>query len=111
MPGHIAVCSKLPNGIVLSHPMDHNKRVEIKGLNKSVIVGAPYATTMIDADFWEQWIAANAEFTPVKSGAIFTAKNDADAQAKAKEFEKRKTGLEGLTPKSHGVEPANEKKE
>ena len=106
---HIAVCCKLPNGIVLSHPMDHNKRVEIKGLNKSVIVGAPYAMTMVEEDFWTQWIAANAEFAAVKSGALFTAKNESDAQAKAREFEKRKTGLEGLLPKSHGVEPSDKK--
>lgn len=106
---HIAVCCKLPHGLIISHPMDYDKRVELKGKNKAAIIGSEYGTTMVESDFWEQWIALNSDFPAVKSGAIYTAKNAADADAIAKEFKDRKTGFEGLVPKSHGVEPATKK--
>ena len=109
MAGHVAVHCRLPHGLILSHPMDHNQRVELKGKNKAAIIGSPYGTTMVSADFWEQWIAANAEFAAVKSGAIFVAKSDADAKAIAKEYEKRKTGFEGMPQESLGVKKATEK--
>lgn len=107
MAGHAAVCCKLPNGIVLQHPIEKERTVTLKGKSKAVIVGADYGTTMVDQDFWNDWYAANSqsgrEFAPLKSGAIFVAKDGKDAEAKAKDFKERKTGFEGLTPKDHGV--------
>lgn len=103
----VVVGCKLPHGITIEHPMDPAKTVELKGKNKSLIVGAEYATTEVDADFFEQWAAVNKEFPAVKSGAIFVAKNAADVAAMAAEFKDRKTGFEAMDPKSHGVKPAD----
>ncbi len=103
----VVVGCKLPHGITIEHPMDPTKRVELKGKNKYLIVGAEYATTEVDADFFEQWAAVNKEFPAVKSGAIFVAKNAAEVAAMAAEFKDRKTGFEPMDPKSHGVKPAD----
>lgn len=103
---HVAVSCRLPHGLILNHPMDINKKVELNGQNKIKIIGAQYATTMVEVDFWEQWIAVNKEFPAVKCGAIYAAKNAADVEAIAKEFSNRKTGFEALSPTAHGVKPA-----
>lgn len=103
----VVVGCKLPHGITIEHPMYPAKTVELKGTNKSLIVGAEYATTEVDADFFEQWTAVNKEFPAVKSGAIFVAKNAADVAAMSAEFKDRKTGFEAMDPKSHGVKPAD----
>lgn len=103
----VVVGCKLPHGITIEHPMDPTKTVELKGKNKSLIVGAEYATTEVDADFFEQWAAVNKEFPAVKSGAIFVAKNAAEVAAMAADFKDRKTGFEAMDPKSHGVKPAD----
>ena len=103
----VVVGCKLPHGITIEHPMDPAKTVELKGKNKALIVGAEYATTEVDADFFEQWAAVNKEFPAVKSGAIFVAKSAADAAAMAAEFKDRKTGFEAMDPKSNGVKPAD----
>lgn len=108
----VVVGCKLPHGITIEHPMDPSKTVELKGKNKSLIVGAEYATTEVDGDFWEQWAAVNKEFPAVKSGAIFVAKTLTDAAAIAAEFKDRKTGFEpmrtdGKDERASGVKPAD----
>lgn len=108
----VVVGCKLPHGINIEHPMDPTKTVELKGKNKSLIVGAEYATTEVDGDFWEQWAAVNKEFPAVKSGAIFVAKTLTDAAAIAAEFKDRKTGFEpmrtdGKDERASGVKPAD----
>jgi hypothetical protein len=92
----VVIGCKLPHGIVLEHPMDPKVTVAINGKNKAVIIGAEYATTTVDGDFWEQWSAVNKEFPAVRSGAIFVAKSVADAAAIADEFKERKTGFEAM---------------
>lgn len=100
---------KLPQGIILEHPQDTENTVTLNGLNRALIIGADYATTEVDADFWGAWIDSNKDFPAVKSGAIFAAKNIASVASMAKEFEERKTGLEGMVPddKSNGVVTAD----
>lgn len=92
----VVVGCKLPHGITIEHPMDPTKKVELKGKNSAVIIGADYATNEVDGDFWEQWVAVNKEFPAVKSGAIFVAKSLTDAAAVAAEFKDRKTGFEAM---------------
>jgi hypothetical protein len=92
--------------------MDPSVTVELKGRNKAIIIGADYATTEVDDDFWSQWIAVNKEFPPVKSGAIFEAKNLSDATAKGKEFEDRLSGFEpmstdGKDSRASGTKPVD----
>ena len=108
----VVVGCKLPHGIVIEHPMDPTKTVELAGKNKSLIVGAEYASTEVDGDFWEQWAAVNKEFPAVKSGAIFVAKSVADIVAVARENADRKTGFEpmrtdGKDERATGVKSAD----
>lgn len=105
----ITVGCKLPNGIVLEHPLKPELTVSLNGLNKIIIIGADHATTEVDADFWEQWYGVNKEFPAIKSGAIFVAKNPNEVAAIAKEFKDRKTGFEKMKQedKKSGLKPAD----
>lgn len=108
----VVVGCKLPHGLILEHPMDPTKKVELVGKNKALIVGADYASTEVDGDFWEQWAAVNKEFPAVKSGAIFVAKSAADVAAVARENVDRKTGFEpmrtdGKDERATGVKSAD----
>lgn len=107
----VVIGCKLPNGIVLEHPLDPSNTVELKGLNRVAIIGADHATTQVDDDFWGAWEAVHKEFPALKSGAIFVAKSANDAAAIAKEFKGRKTGLEKMskTDKKNGIKPADAK--
>jgi len=107
MADKIIVGCKLPHGIILHHPDNQAKTVELAGKNKALIIGSDHATTEVDADFWDQWISAHKDFAPVKSGAIFAAKNPASAASMAKEFKDRKTGFEPIKQNAHGVKPAD----
>lgn len=108
----IVVGCKLPHGITLEHPADPKKTVTLNGVNKAVIVGADYATTEVDEEFWAAWSEANKEFPAVKSGAIFAARSNSDVQAIGKENADRKTGMEpmrtdGKDPRASGVKVAD----
>ena len=46
----VTIGCKLPHGIVLDHPLDTSKKVELKGKNSSLIIGAEYGTTVILPD-------------------------------------------------------------
>jgi len=112
----IIIGCKLPHGIILHHPLDPSKIVELNGKNKVTIIGAEHATTDVDAEFWEHWSSVHAEFPALKSGAIFVAKSAADAEAIAREFEDRKTGFEpmrtdGKDERARGVKSADTKDE
>ena len=109
----VTVGCKLPSGIILENPIDTRQTVTLKGVNKAAIIGADYATTEVDGDFWELWAGVNKDFTPLKSGAIFVAKSAADAAAVAKELADETTGLEpmstdGSDPRASNVKTATE---
>lgn len=103
----VVVGCKLPNGIILDHPLDPSKKVELAGLNKARVIGADHATTEVDGEFWEAWSMVHKDFAPVKSGAIFVARTVEDAAAKAKELAKEKTGFEAMPQEAQGVKPAD----
>lgn len=103
----VIVCCKLPNGIILDHPLDPAVKIELAGLNSATIIGAEYATTEVDGDFWETWKTVHKEFGPVVSGAIFEAKTKEEAKAKSKELAKEKTGFEPMPKEAQGVKPAD----
>ena len=92
----VIIGCRLPNGIILEHPTNPKKKVELAGLNKTTIIGATYAQTDVDSEFWEAWLAANREFAPLVNGAIFFAKNADEAQSKAKDVAKESTGFEPM---------------
>ena len=97
---------RLPHGIVLDHPLDPAKKVELAGLNQTKIIGATHATTEVDAEFWEVWKSVNTELPPFKSGAIFEARTAADVNAKAAEMAKETTGFEPMRTDGKDVRAA-----
>ena len=93
---NIVIGCKLPHGLILDHPMDPSKTVELNGLNRARIIGATHATTEVDADFWNEWKTFHADFPAVRSGSIFEAKSAVDAAAMARELEREQTGFEPM---------------
>jgi hypothetical protein len=108
----IIVGCRLPNGLVLTHPKS-GETVTLAGLHSSKIIGATHVSTEVDSDFWEAWKASMGNnFTPLKTGAIFEARSETDALAKAKELRKENTGFEpmgtdGKDPRASGVKKAD----
>jgi hypothetical protein len=107
---NITIGSRLPHGLIAS--LLDGRSFEIAGLNSSNIIGADCMTTQIDADLWSAWVAETtnkdgAKFPALASGAIFEAKNDSEAKAKAKELKSVKTGLEATPQNADGVAKAD----
>lgn len=103
----VFVGCRLPHGLILDHPLDPSKKVELSGLNKATIIGATHAITEVDGEFWDAWKTVHADFPALKSGAIFEAKSAADVGAKAKEVAKEATGFEAMPQEAQGVKPAD----
>jgi hypothetical protein len=103
----VLIGCRLPHGLIIEHPTNANIKVEIQGLNKSRIIGAPFVTTEVDGELWQAWKMFNADFPAVKSGAIFEAGSIASLEAAAKEVEKEKTGFEQMPQEAQGVKPAD----
>ena len=89
---NITVGCKLPNGL---HIKVADRVVTLNGANSSRIVGG-YGLTTVDKDFYEAWAKEYAAFGQLKDGLIFAQDKPADADAKAKDNAKRKSGLEPL---------------
>jgi hypothetical protein len=114
----VVIASKLPNGLVLHLPMDPEQKVTIRGLSDAQRgtngqpIAVPYVTTYVDEEFWNEWKLQHGQpkkmFAPLASGAIWEAKDEDQAKGIAKEQQKRKTGLEPLSPTAEGVKPEKE---
>ena len=104
----VLIGCKLPHGLILDHPLDVSKKVELAGLNKAVIIGADCATTPVDGEFWETWKTVHAEFPALRSGAIFEAANASDLAAVAAELKDEATGFEPMAQNAQGVKPASQ---
>jgi hypothetical protein len=98
----ILIGCRLPNGLVLHHPKNRNLTVRLEGTyqpkTESGLFLPPrsYATTAVDADFWAEWKAAYVGFPPLKTRAVFEARSEQEADSKAKNAEKVKTGFEPM---------------
>lgn len=92
----VLIACKLPNGLIIEHPKNPDVKVELNGKNKIIIVGAEYGLTTVDAEFATAWFAANAEFAPVKSCAIFMAESQSDIVSMGAELAEVETGFEGM---------------
>ena len=103
----VTIGCKLPHGIVLDHPLDPSKKVELRGKNRSLIIGAEYGTTEVDGEFWETWKTVHKDFPAVRSGAIFEARNATELVAVAKELKDEATGFEPMAQNAQGVKPAD----
>lgn len=114
MSKKVTIGCRLPHGLVLEVK---GVSVTLKGKNSKVIpsVGIyvpeqDFATTEVDADFWEAWFTQHSTFPAVLSGAIFIAKDAASAESIAKELRNEPTGMEQLDPaKEAEVKPLDKK--
>ena len=104
----VTIGCKLPHGIILDHPLNPEKKVELKGKNSSLIIGAEYGTTEVDGEFWETWKTVHKDFPALKSGAIFEAANASELAAVASELEGETTGFEPMAQNAQGVKPASQ---
>lgn len=96
----ILIGCRLPHGLVLEHK---GVSVTLKGKNSRVVAGLyvpeqDYATTEVDAEFWEAWSKEHSTFPAVTSNSIFVAKDSSSAEAVAKELRAESTGFEQLDP-------------
>ena len=105
----VLIGCKLPHGLILDHPLDVSKKVELAGLNKAIIIGADCATTPVDGEFWETWKTVHKDHPALKSGAIFEARTTEEVKAKAKELKEEKTGFEAMPQEAMGVKVADNK--
>lgn len=110
----ILIGCRLPNGLILRHPdpAHKGKSVRLRGANeaqvKSVVIGQTFVTTPVDSDFWETWKKVYSDFAPLKSGAIFEARSDNEANGKGRELSKEKTGFEAMAKEVLGVKEAKD---
>lgn len=99
----ILIGCRLPNGVIIAHPQNRAVTVKISGTNGEKLDSGIYlppkafATTEVDAEFWAAWKAGNAGFPPLKNRALFEARSDQEASAKAKEVKKERTGFEQMS--------------
>lgn len=92
---NVLVGSKLPNGLEIE--FKDGKKLILKGINSSLIIGATYGITEVDSDLWASWAADNSDFPPLKNKSIFVAKNNSDAKSIASELKDVQTGLEPMS--------------
>ena len=104
----VIIGCRLPQGIILDHPLAPEKKVELKGKNKALVIGAEYSTTEVDGEFWETWKTVHKDFPALRSGAIFEAKNANELVAVAAELEDETTGFEAMPQEAQGVKPASQ---
>ena len=98
----VLIGCRLPNGIVLHHPKNRNVTVKLAGTYETRLENGLYlpprlaAITAVDAEFWAEWKAAYVGFPPLKTRAVFEARSEQEADSKAKNAEKVKTGFEPM---------------
>ena len=110
---NVTIGCRLPNGLILEVG---DQSVELAGQRQTqqrskIIILSPddYGTTEVDASFWEAWKQiVGKDFAPLVSGAIFEAKNQNDAGAKAKDLKSKKTGHESMELEADGVKKADQ---
>lgn len=103
----VLIGCRIPNGLILHHPLKPDVKVTLAGLSSSKLVGATYVTTEVDAEFWETWLLVHkGKFQPFDNGSIFEASSQDAAVRIAKDLTKQKTGFEPMSQKAAGVKPA-----
>lgn len=130
----VTVACKLPHGLELrvfdmievDEPVQGGyrrvKRAQVKGSSVKIkgytepyradqppnARGSAYALTYnVPKDFWDLWIAQNADHDAVKNNLIFAHTQTGRVESKTKEFENLRVGLEPLVQGRMGnIEPA-----
>ena len=110
----ITIGCRLPSGLILDLGIVNATSVELAGQRQAqarspiiLLSGEDYGTTEVDASFWDAFkLRVGPDFEPIKSGAIFEAKNEKDAKAIAKDLEGESTGHEPLSQLAQGITSA-----
>lgn len=105
----VTIGCRLPTGLVLQVG---EKFVELEGQRQTqkrspviILTTDDFGVNEVDAAFWEAWKAqVGAEFAPLKSGAIFEAKNEKEAAAKSKDLKDKRTGHEPIAQSAKDIE-------
>ena len=104
MSGTIQVGCRLPHGIVLElPPVVGGGTIALRGANRERIIGSGYGITEVDANKWAQFTTLNADFAPLKVGAIFDADDRPSLESVAAEVAKETTGFEALPQEGNGI--------
>lgn len=111
----ITVACKLPHGLRLRlyKPAPAGgapaiaAEVVLAGSNSSNAVGGYGINDYVDAELFKTWLAANADYAPVKAGLIFADVKRDRARDRAREQSKIVSGFEGIDPEKppEGVAP------
>lgn len=125
MPGTVTVACKLPNGLHLrlfnmetynepvmgggtreaKRAVQNGGRVTLNGFSHRFdkapewgIVGGYGITHGVDADFFKEWVAQNADSNLVKNKIVFAHGQEASIKSMAVEHKAVKSGMERLDP-------------
>lgn len=73
------------------------------------VIGKFGITQNVPKDLWEEWLAQNTDFPPVKNGLIYASYQTSSAEDYAREHAELKTGFDALSHEkpAPGIEPAN----
>jgi hypothetical protein len=99
----VTVCCRLPNGIVLEHPSEPDKKIHLAGRNKASIIGQDYGVTELDVSVWEALSNNYKNSLMMKSGTIYAAKNIKTLERMSDEFKDSKTGFEPMPQNTAGI--------
>jgi len=110
----VTIGCRLPCGLILDLGDPNKPSVELAGQRQAqarskiiVLSEDDYGTTEVDQSFWEAFVErVGPDFAPIKSGAIFVAKNEKEAKAIHKDLKGKKTGHEPLAQDDPGIEAA-----
>jgi hypothetical protein len=99
----VTIACKLPSGLHLR--VSGRETVTLRGCGHTFGMPPPglasggYALTPnVPLDFWEAWLAINADADVVKKGIVFSATKTVDARARAVEQAAVRSGFEGMDP-------------
>jgi hypothetical protein len=110
----ITIGCRLPSGLVLDLGDPTVPSVELAGQRQTqarspivLLSEEDYGTTEVDASFWDAFKKrVGPDFAPIKSGAIFEAKNEKEAKAIHKDIKGKKTGHEPLEQETSEIKKA-----
>jgi hypothetical protein len=112
MPDFVYVGCRLPNGIHMDlGDTPGERRVTLQGMNSRTapdgtpLMGFP-GVTPVEKGFWDEWAAKHKDAPYMKSGVIYAAKSQADAEKEGQNRASDLTGFEGAEPpKKSDIEP------
>lgn len=64
------------------------------------VIGGYGLTSNVPKDLWEEWLAQNADYPPVKNGLIFAHTQRRSAETYATEHAELKSGFDALNPEN-----------